>query len=75
MHNLNCFNLEIVIDSNESLLNLCLKNRKYPIADELVNLSIRISSRDLRLALEVSKINLKKLGLSNKTLSKNERNI
>jgi len=39
--------------SNESLLNLSLKNRRYAIAEELVNLSVRIGSRDLRFVLEV----------------------
>ena len=39
--------------SNETLLNLALNNRKYNIAEELVNLNLRISSKDLRIAHEV----------------------
>ncbi len=61
MHDLNTFNLNVLTNANESLLNLSLKNRKYAIADELVNLSVRISSRDLRLALEVRTNNLNKV--------------
>jgi len=61
VHDLNTFNLNVLTNANESLLNLSLKNRKYAIADELVNLSVRISSRDLRLALEVRTNNLNKV--------------
>jgi hypothetical protein len=65
---LNTFKLDIITTANESLLSLSLKNRKYAIAEELVNLSIRIGSRDLRLALEVRIYSKQKLGFSNKTL-------
>jgi len=54
IYNLNTFNLDILTNTNDSLLNLSLKNRKYHIAEELVNFSLRICSKDLRLALEVS---------------------
>jgi hypothetical protein len=51
---LNTFNLDVATNFNESLLSLSINNQKYSISEELVNLNIHISNRDLRRALEVN---------------------
>ena len=53
MLKLNTFKLDIITNSNESLLSLSINNQKYSISEELINLNIRISNRDLRRTLEV----------------------